>query len=970
MKPFEFIYESILEEAQYNQPFIFVDPITGEKHDISSERSWVDKVQRPYRRKYGVEIPSFKNATVGRKIKNSDMYKFTFKPEISQQIVKAVNTAKSNTNKDNAVSNQQAEPASQQSVAAKLNPKNLPYIFIDPITKEKYSVTDMNNWNENFVDEYNEMYDLNIPRYPNYAPTTTAYHDRIELQLAPQYVTQMKDFLADKSATKDKASVISKSNDRVDTSNSVENFIDTYNVKGLKAKSFGTKSVLSDKTKQFNQGSGNANTLMKNDDGDHLTFQSYFTIPMINDYEHQIVNNNPLGVKLKQNLFSVFTHPDTNEVEKDIIARASTLKEAANKKIILPIYGEPQVQAFASKSQNKISYDKTTLNIGEVVRGIDSVVAKTFSGKNLLTDERTGLNVWWSNPENMNSATEVALIYITIIPSGEDPKSKTPNLDDYSHYVVGWFDNNGIPVQITKEKELFKKFNINAISQTIPGDYKGTGAGPEKAASGAKPNNVLGMSETPQDMTSQDALGAEYEGLTFSRPFTEIPARISMTFANDKVKKDKLLEVFEKTVGSSSAASVSFPVKIDNLLPNKTGLTVSSISTDFAEVLHPLACMKKNGVIDNGVLDAAETYLGTRDMSQCKVFFGNENTPVFDSLIIAPDGKQLMISSKKGAGMAAGYAGFGNAFRSLQLAVQNTPNKEVKTKFNEYMLKGYGTLAEFIGLQKENDKETKEHARQLASRMTGWPKEVADKIIEFKSLPKASQLKNKVAQELISTKYLNNTDFIQFCYFVLSSTNLVQINTQFTEKKEKGDLTLDSFIATWPNEMFDKVYFLYEEKPSKVLKFKIEVGGKTIDTEVGGEDYSSAQGRAPSTSKQTGERYADAAKFSGKKIPGTKQLERWDFNDRNGDFKDVSEKDGDIPWYMGVKDLYKNYTKILNTIPNKILQKVTAKRILKPLYDNMMKLQQSIGHDAARYSGVPMTTNQLLTRVQQLINGN
>lgn len=318
--------------------------------------------------------------------------------------------------------------------------------------------------------------------------------------------------------------------------------------------------------------------------------------------------------------------------------------------------------------------------------------------------------------------------------------------------------------------------------------------------------------------------------------------------------------------------------------------------------------------------------------------------------------------------MPAAITGFGGAFDALEIAIANTPNEDVKKKFKYYESKGYTTLASFFGtLTRNSPIKSEEYLQRLYSKP--WTKMIAEKLMKFRSVD--NDAKDKMADNIINS--LNDPEFLKFCEFVLASTNLIQVNTMYDEDKQTGVCSINNFVATWPNELFDRVYFEYQRVPAHSLRFKIEVGGKVFDQELIDDsvNFSKAPGRAKSTQKKTSERFASAEKFKGLQIEGSGEIPRWQLitkGSKAGEFENRATGN-DVTWNTAIKDMYKVYESLMAKFPSPVVRKLQAKKLLEPMLEAIKKTQKRYGHDATVQGGIPYTSDDLIKRVQNMING-
>lgn len=338
------------------------------------------------------------------------------------------------------------------------------------------------------------------------------------------------------------------------------------------------------------------------------------------------------------------------------------------------------------------------------------------------------------------------------------------------HFFQG-FITNQINVNAETPSQTVNKYNLSGMRDAF-GFYSGSARAKGNIGQ-LKPIDLLGMPKSEDDVLSwQDVasqvniLGEDVIGRKFDQPFVQIPQEIKKATGNDK-KTEGLLGIYDQIINKKK-----LPVIMQDTI-KANGYYTNSVTVDFCEILHPLIAMKNDPSIirSNGLYSAARTFLGPNpDMANATVFYpGAGNQKLFDSALeITSKGKtyRLLISSKSGKGASPSTDGLKAALDEL------------------LKLKDLSSLASSFGTSLSKAKVYQQWINLLS---TGAGPE------QFR-IPGANTI------DKLSDKLNANTEFLEFCAWVLSNTNIVQINTEADENKEKTGGEIRGFVATWPTE--------------------------------------------------------------------------------------------------------------------------------------------------------------------------
>lgn len=616
------------------------------------------------------------------------------------------------------------------------------------------------------------------------------------------------------------------------------------------------------------------NTYLKNGDGEALIIRSAFSLPLISDSLHQYNNpwTGPVGKTLKQiNILSAlaqhFRAVSAPKVETEI---ENGLNARRNNTVPVKSYGSqmPVVGWAAGANKYKIQFADNE-SMKSAIEEASLSIAEAFKGTNLILAHNK-FPIHWVNTEKRNDATSFSLTHWIRTPDMDYPRTgDVQSLERYvqtrqiQHYVFGYYDTAGILVNPHKPEQIFIGFNVGTIEPIV--DFYGTGARSLRRISQVRPSKVLGAPDS-----SFKAFEAELQGSTLTQPYKQLPEKIRSAYKKPE-KVEKLLEITKAVIGDTPSAQVNYPVVIDNISLEETGMSTNAIAADFMEVLHPLVLMKPKAATNNGLTNAAMTFLGSADLSKCKVFYPDaENAAMFDSLLIGTNNRFLMISSKAGDGCAPSLTGLGAAFETLTNNVNNRgfPDR-IKNEFNT-LIKNYPGYTQLLLFFNVLGRGASTLDIELALPKLAAPKKIAQELLALKELK--GDKRNKVGTALADKlNSLDNGKFTEFCEVVLSCTNLVQVNTQHSshEGGKLNYLSIDGFLATWPNKIFENIEFTYL---GGTLKFKIGIGGKTYDSDYGDEGYGEFQSYDHKGEKEIIHRYTSYSKLAGVRVPGTKRL--------------------------------------------------------------------------------------------------
>jgi len=323
-------------------------------------------------------------------------------------------------------------------------------------------------------------------------------------------------------------------------------------------------------------------------------------------------------------------------------------------------------------------------------------------------------------------------------------------------------------------------------TQDIPGGFSQVSARGAKETVGYKPSQVLTefKSQTPDSILAQ----------------------IRAKFGDDS-PLTRATEIFY--------AADSFPI----VVPGE-GIDFAGFRDYFCEILQPVALIQNKPVTGNAS-KAAEVFLGG-DYSDCVVSF-NEGVSggLYDSLMVAPNGKQVKLSSKGAKGAMASAINLLKSARELKEAGiadlvteyqdvidilevinrgdHNTGPLELAVEFG--IIKAGEVpkimdLAQYAGTKRFRIEEVPGITRNLIKIYNDRSADDPSKVVPLNHM--VASIAYKVCD------YVNlNTNFSDAAADILNNSAFVQM---YTEAAKKGsDIIIKGFRTVWPSKLFTDV---------------------------------------------------------------------------------------------------------------------------------------------------------------------
>jgi hypothetical protein len=261
--------------------------------------------------------------------------------------------------------------------------------------------------------------------------------------------------------------------------------------------------------------------------------------------------------------------------------------------------------------------------------------------------------------------------------------------------------------------------------------------------------------------------------------------------------------------------SSNFPV----IVPG-AGIDFTAFRDYFCELLQPVALIQEKPVTGNAA-QAAEVFLGG-DYSDCTVSF-NEGVSgqLFDSLLVAPNGRQIKLSSKGAKGAMASVinllksaqeikeAGVIDLTEEYQDVIEileivkrgdhNTGPLELAVKFGIIVpsdIPKIENLTQYSGQKRFDIKQVPGINNRLVKIYNDRTADDPSKVVPYNHM--IASLAYKVCD------YVNlNTNFSEAAADILNNSAFVQM---YTEAAKKGDdIIIKGFRSVWPSKLFTEV---------------------------------------------------------------------------------------------------------------------------------------------------------------------
>jgi hypothetical protein len=315
--------------------------------------------------------------------------------------------------------------------------------------------------------------------------------------------------------------------------------------------------------------------------------------------------------------------------------------------------------------------------------------------------------------------------------------------------------------------------------------------------------NSKAAAKTQAGLTPQDILKSKQSDLTAS----EIIEQISNKFG-----KNSPLVLIAQAVANAQP----FPI----IIAKPEGIEFTAFRDYFCELLHPIAL--QTGKFKGNAGEAAAKFIGADGFSQCSINFGSDKTEgLSDSILIAPDGRKIKVSSKGAGGAEASARNILDSVRELEKNDSKLANKHKETIdiIQTIVENGQAGAPLSLGVKFNiiNDKDA-ESIRQFKNQAPTTLSSVKDLNIskKLKELILERSTNNPdnvnlyfhsiaaVAHKVAA--YINaKTNFSQSASEILNNAALVQVYTSAREEQDRW--VLEGFDTKWPSDTTTGVKF-------------------------------------------------------------------------------------------------------------------------------------------------------------------
>lgn len=418
----------------------------------------------------------------------------------------------------------------------------------------------------------------------------------------------------------------------------------------------------------------------------------------------------------------------------------------------------------------------------------------------------------WKNPQGDEVYFKDVTFYPTDAPNYDSPESRDAAISEISKSI-------NVPVQAmrwsNKPTSASLAFGIAHFTDASGKDfYVGRYF---KRVSPNKAENYF-PNELPGGFTLQTAV-AQKEVAGY-KP-TDMLSRL------DNLKPSDIASQIKAKFGSNSdearaidlfMKSKSFPIVIP-----LGKMNASAFTNYFAEVLQPIALILGMPVEGNAA-EAEAKFFGKQGFDTCTVTFsGGKTAGLVDSILKNSAGKEIILSTKAGAGAKASARNLQNKFQEVPEMITKYP--EVAEILDTIVNSGYADGPLDLGVKyglidsKEADQVKQLRGMTPGDKILGsgilskrLEKMYQDRLVKVKDASKIIPFYHMLAAIAYPVAdYINqNTDFGQAAADILNHGALIQMRTNAKVKGES--ITIESFIANYPSKAVTSVT-LSAEKP-------------------------------------------------------------------------------------------------------------------------------------------------------------
>ena len=324
--------------------------------------------------------------------------------------------------------------------------------------------------------------------------------------------------------------------------------------------------------------------------------------------------------------------------------------------------------------------------------------------------------------------------------------------------------------------------------------------------------------------SNQDGIpGYRYKGKAAVKTQSNATPQDILTDPDNLTPSDILRQVEAKFPGSNLVTVTQHLVSGGELpftFTRPQEMELSAFQDYFCELLQPIAL--QTGQFEGEAAAAAAVFLPD-GFSDTTINFSTSKTEgLSDSIMVAPDGRSIKVSSKGGAGAAASVVNILNAYNELQATPDgrkltkklNNTVEILNTIKESSMSEGPLVLGEQFDLISDDDADfIRGLKKQPLMRLEDF---VKNKKVPSRIRDLAKKRNTKDAENLnvyyhvmaslafeVADHVNNNTSFSKDAAVILNNSALVQVYTKVSARGQQW--TLQKFGSKWPGSLISQI---------------------------------------------------------------------------------------------------------------------------------------------------------------------
>ena len=338
-----------------------------------------------------------------------------------------------------------------------------------------------------------------------------------------------------------------------------------------------------------------------------------------------------------------------------------------------------------------------------------------------------------------------------------------------------------------------------------------------------KPFREIKADPVQNSWSNKDGIpGYRYNGAGGAKAAAALTPQDILTRTSDLTAEDVVQQIAEKFGRESYltrlAGAIAWGQDLPMAIPAQDDLDFAAFRDYFCELLHPLALQR--GTFKGNAGEAAAAFLGSGGFATCVISYGADKTEgLSDSVMTGPDGKQIKVSSKGGAGAHASARNLVDAVKQLPGKLQRK-HAVVINMLERITQAGQAGAPLMLGV--EYDIITTKDRTMIES----WKNLSLVSLDDVENISMSRKLKKIMTQDRapqdpnnvnlyyhaiagvafkVADHINENTGFSAAAAEILNNGALVQV---YTKAKEDGDSwVLQSFDTVWPSKTVAGVKF-------------------------------------------------------------------------------------------------------------------------------------------------------------------